>query len=476
MSNQLDRRFLKQVERVVGRENVHTDPESLKAYSYDASLEEGKPDAVVFVTSTDQVAGVVRAAYRWRVPYVARGSGTCLSGGPVPWKGGLVLEMSRMNRVLEIDPRDRSAWVEAGVFNLQLQQALKTYGFTFAPDPASQKVSTLGGNFAENAGGPHCLKYGVTSHHILAAEVVWPDGSVEWVDALSHGYDLLGLLIGSEGTLGVVTSLRVRIIPLPEGIKTMLAVFDSLLDAADAVSAIIAQGILPATLEMMDRTTIQVVEDSMAVGYPRDSEAVLVIEVDGPKAGLEEELQAIEAICRQHRVREIRVARDEREREALWAGRRGAYGAMTRIQPSTMVADGTVPRSKLPYVLKRVNEIAQKYGLIVGNLLHAGDGNLHPNIVFDARDPDQRRRAQMACAEILRVCVEAGGTISGEHGIGLEKREAMTLVFGPEEIRLMREIKRKFDPLELANPGKILPDLPGPGEQGERVAAPGSPA
>jgi len=458
LASRLEKAFLRELRRIVGKENVRTDPETLRVYGYDASLEKGMPDAVVFPANTEEVARVVQLASRYAVPYVPRGSGTCLSGGPVPHRGGLVLEFSRMNRVLEIDPRDRSAWVEAGVFNLQLQQALKPFGFTFAPDPASQKVSTLGGNVAENAGGPHCLKYGVTSHHVLAAEVVWPDGSIEWVDPSSHGYDLLGLLIGSEGTLGVVTSLRVKVIPLPERVETLLAIFDSLLDAANAVSGIIAAGILPATLEMMDRTTIQVVEDSMAVGYPRDSEAVLVIEVDGPSEGLTDEVEAIVRICRQHGVRDIRVARDARERDLLWAGRRGAYGAMTRIQPSTMVADGTVPRTQLPAVLRRVSEIAQKYELIVGNLLHAGDGNLHPNIVFDARDPDQTARARKACLEIMQACVEAGGTISGEHGIGLEKREAMRLVFGEEELRLMRQIKQELDPLGLANPGKVLPE------------------
>jgi len=454
----LPKQLLRRLRRIVGKQNVRTDPESLLVYGYDASLDRALPAAVVFPNCTEEVAAVVQAAGQARVPFVARGSGTCLSGGPVPIAGGIVIEFSRMNRVLEVDPRDRSALVEAGVYNLQLQQALKPYGFTYAPDPASQKVSTLGGNFAENAGGPHCLKYGVTSHHVLGAEVVWPDGRVEWVDPFSHGYDLLGLLIGSEGTLGIVTRLRVRILPLPEGVKTLLAVFDSLIDAADAVSGIIARGILPATLEMMDRTTIEVVEDSMAVGYPRDSEAVLVIEVDGPAAGLDDEVEAIREICRKHNVRELRLARDDKERDQLWAGRRGAYGAMTRIQPSTMVADGTVPRTQLPYVLKRVGEIARKYNLTVGNLLHAGDGNLHPNIVFDASDPDQKERALRASYEILEVCVEVGGTISGEHGIGLEKRQAMKLVFGEEELQLMQQLKRAFDPLGVSNPGKIFPD------------------
>ncbi|NOZ56064.1 MAG: FAD-binding protein [Calditrichaeota bacterium] len=455
----LDRKLEKQLRKIVGKRNVLTLPEQLTVYGYDASLDRGQPDAVVLVDSTEQVAQIVRLATASGVPYVARGSGTSLSGGPVPARGGLVLEMSRMARVEEIDPRDRSAVVQAGIFNLKIGEALKPYGFTYAPDPASQKVSTIGGNVAENAGGPHCLKYGVTSHHVLGVEVVWPDGTVEWLgqDGEEAGYDLLGLLIGSEGTLGVVTRVKVKIVPLPEAVKTMLAVFDSLTDAADAVSEIIGEGILPATLEMMDRTTIQVVEDSMAVGYPRDAEAVLVIEVDGPAAGIQVEADAVAEICKRHRARELRVARDDAERDRLWAGRRGAYGAMTRIQPSTMVADGTVPRTKLPYVLKRVAEIADKYGLTVGNLLHAGDGNLHPNIVFDASNPEEKERALKASFEILEVCVEVGGTISGEHGIGLEKRNAMRLLFNERELELMRQLKHVFDPQDLCNPDKIFP-------------------
>ena len=455
----LDRKFEKRLRRIVGGRNVLTLPEQLAVYGYDASLDRGEPDAVVLVESTEQVAEIVRLARESGVPYVARGSGTSLSGGPVPVRGGLVIEMARMNRVVEVDPRDRSAIVEAGIFNLKIAEVLKPYGFTYAPDPASQKVSSIGGNVAENAGGPHCLKYGVTSHHVLGVEVVWPDGSVEWLggDGEDAGYDLLGLLIGSEGTLGIVTRVKVKIIPLPEGVKAMLAIFDSLTEAADAVSDIIGEGILPATLEMMDRTTVQVVEDSMAVGYPRDAEAVLVIEVDGPAAGIEGEAQAVAEICKRHGVRELRVAKDDAERDRLWAGRRGAYGAMTRIQPSTMGADGTVPRTKLPDVLKRVGEIARKYGLTVGNLLHAGDGNLHPNIVFDATNPEEKERALKASFEILEVCVEVGGTISGEHGIGLEKREAMKLLFNDRELGLMKQLKRVFDPYDLCNPDKIFP-------------------
>ncbi len=333
-------------------------------------------------------------------------------------------------------------------------------GFFYAPDPASQKVSTIGGNVAENAGGPHCLKYGVTTNHVLGLEVVLADGRVCQLGAKAidtPGFDLVGALVGSEGTLAVFTKIIVRIMPLPQQVKTLLAVFDSLDGAADAVSDIIGRGIVPATLEMMDRLTIQAVEASLRVGYPTDAEAVLVIEVDGPAAGLDGQAREINALCMQHGAREVRVARDEQERQALWAGRRGAFGAMTRLRPSIMVADGTVPRAKLPEVLRKVGHIARKYRLQHANLLHAGDGNLHPNLMFDARDADERQRVIKASHEIMEACVAVGGTISGEHGIGLEKIAAMPLVFSHEDMRAMFALKQVFDPTFVLNPGKIFP-------------------
>lgn len=457
----LSSHVLKKLSKIVGRHNVLTNPVDLLLYEYDGSMDSMRPEAVVFVHSTAQVAQVLALAHQYRIPCVPRGSGTNLSGGSVPAKGGIVLELTRMNRILEIDTANERAVVEPGVYNLDLQNALAPFGYFYAPDPASQKVSTIGGNVAENAGGPHCLKYGVTSNHVLGFEVVLADGRVSHfggkaIDA--PGYDLVGALVGSEGTLCVFTKIIVRIMPMPQAVKTLLAIFDSLEAAADTVSDIIGRGILPATLEMMDQLTIQAVEASLGVGYPTDAEAVLVIEVDGPAAGLSAQAREIEELCALHGAREVRRARDDQERQALWSGRRGAFGAMTRVRPSIMVADGTVPRQKLPAVLREVARIARKYHLAHANLLHAGDGNLHPNLMFDARDPDERQRVIQASHEILEVCVAVGGTISGEHGIGLEKIAAMPLVFSDADMRAMFALKRVFDPYQLLNPVKIFPE------------------
>lgn len=453
--------ILKQLRKIVGKGNVLTDPLDLLLYEYDGSMDAMRPEAVVFAHSTAEVSDVLALAYRERIPCVPRGSGTNLSGGSVPAKGGIVLELTRMNRILEIDVANQRAVVEPGVYNLDLQNALSPLGYFYAPDPASQKVSTIGGNVAENAGGPHCLKYGVTTNHVLGLEVVFADGRVSQLGGKAldaPGYDLVGALVGSEGTLCVVTKVIVRIMPMPQEVKTLLAIFDSLDAAADAVSDIIGRRIVPATLEMMDKLTIQAVEASLAVGYPTDAEAVLVIEVDGPAAGLAAQAREIQAICIQHGAREVRRARNEQERQALWSGRRGAFGAMTRVRPSIMVADGTVPRAKLPLVLREVGRIARKYHLQHANLLHAGDGNLHPNLMFDARDPDERQRVIKASHEILEVCVAVGGTISGEHGIGLEKIGAMPLVFSDDDMRAMFGLKRVFDPNYVLNPGKVFPE------------------
>ncbi|MDZ7271751.1 MAG: FAD-binding protein [candidate division KSB1 bacterium] len=452
---------LKNLRKIVGKENVLTAEVDLLLYEYDGSMDAMRPDVVVFAHSTHEVSQVLALAHRHGIPCVPRGSGTNLSGGSVPARGGIVLELSRMNRILEIDTANQRAVVEPGVYNLDLQNALAPLGFFYAPDPASQKVSTIGGNVAENAGGPHCLKYGVTTNHVLGLEVVLADGRVCQLGGKAldvPGYDLVGTLVGSEGTLCVFTKIVVRIMPLPQQVKTLLAIFDSLDHAADAVSDIIGRGIVPATLEMMDRLTIQAVEASLAVGYPTDAEAVLVIEVDGPAAGLEAQAREVSLLCTRHGAREVRLARDEQERQALWAGRRGAFGAMTRVRPSIMVADGTVPREKLPAVLREVGRIARKYRLQHANLLHAGDGNLHPNLMFDARDPDERQRVIKASHEILEVCVAVGGTISGEHGIGLEKIAAMSLVFREEDMEAMFALKRVFDPRLVLNPGKIFPE------------------
>ena len=449
-----------ELRQVVGKANVLDSAVDLQLYQYDAYLEERRPDAVVFVHSTDEVAGVVRACSKYDVPFVPRGGGTNLSGGTIPFKGGVVLEMIRMNRILEVDRPNLRARVQPGLFNLELGTALAPLGYQYLPDPASQKAATLGGNVAENSGGPHCFKYGVTTNHVLGLTVVLPDGEVAKIGGKAldaPGYDLTGVFVGSEGTLGICTEVVVRVVRLAEGVKTMLAIYDSIEEGSQTVSAIVAAGMVPATLEMMDQLVIKAVEESIHCGLPLDCATVLIIEVDGLKDDLDAQVQAIVDLCKAHGAREVRVAKDEAERALLWAGRRGAFGAVARITPSYLVCDGTVPRTTLPKVLRKVAEVSKKYNLMIPNVFHAGDGNLHPLILFDWRDADQKARVMKAGMEILELCVEMGGTISGEHGVGLEKIDAMRLVFTEADIRSQVRVKQAFDPKNLANPGKMFP-------------------
>ncbi len=447
---------------IVGKDNVLSSETDLMLYGYDASLYKGKPECIVFPGSTEEVSRVVRFAHERGIPILPRGSGTNLSGGTVPTKGGLILHFSRMNKILEIDIENQRAVVEPGIFTLSLKNQLARYGYVYQPDPASEKVSTFGGNFGENSGGPHCLKYGVTTNHILGAEIVLNDGKVIQVGGKAldlPGYDLTGLLVGSEGTLGIATKLILRIMPKPEAVKTMLAIYNSLEDAGRTVSAIIAEGILPATLEILDRLTIKAVEESVHAGYPLDAEAVLLVELDGLKDGMERLSERIMEICRKNRVREVKAAKDEAERAQLWAGRKGAFGAISRLRPNYLVCDGTVPRTKLPEVLGKVVEVGKKHNLVIANVFHAGDGNLHPLILFDERNEDELRRVHQAGSEILRICADAGGTISGEHGIGTEKKKEMLFVFTPRDIAAMKKVKKAFDPQDILNPGKVLPEV-----------------
>jgi glycolate oxidase len=449
-----------ELRQIVGKANVLDSAVDLQLYQYDAYLEERRPDAVVFVQSTEEVAGVVRACNKYDVPFVPRGGGTNLSGGTIPFKGGIVLEMIRMNRILEVDRPNLRARVQPGLFNLELGTALAPLGYQYLPDPASQKAATLGGNVAENSGGPHCFKYGVTTNHVLGLTVVLPDGNVAKIGGKAldtPGYDLTGVFVGSEGTLGICTEVVVRIVRLAEGVKTLLAIYDSIEEGSETVSAIVAAGMVPATLEMMDQLVIKAVEESIHCGLPLDCATVLIIEVDGLKDDLDAQVQAIVDLCKAHGAREVRVAKDEAERAMLWAGRRGAFGAVARITPSYLVCDGTVPRTALPRVLRKVAEVSKKYNLMIPNVFHAGDGNLHPLILFDWRDADQKARVMKAGMEILELCVEMGGTISGEHGVGLEKIDAMRLVFTEADIRSQVRVKQAFDPKELANPGKMFP-------------------
>jgi glycolate oxidase len=453
--------LITRLKEIIDPDYVLSSEMDLALYGYDASLERGRPDAVVIPDSTEEVSKVVSLAHREGIPIVARGSGTNLSGGTIPTKGGIVIHFSKMNRILEVDIPNRCVTVEPGVITLDLQNQVLKQGFIYAPDPASQKVSTLGGNVGENSGGPHCLKYGVTTNHVLGLEAVLDDGTVIRTGGKARdcpGYDLTGLLIGSEGTLCIVTKMILRLLRAPEAVKTMLAIYDTIEDASNTVSAIIAEGIVPATLEMMDNVVMIAVEESVRAGYPLDAAAVLIIELDGMSDGMERQTRKIFEICKRHNVRDIQEAKDDAERARLWAGRKGAFGAVTRLKPSYMVCDGTVPRTKLPEVLRKVLETGKKNDVLIGNVFHAGDGNLHPLILFDERNKDELERVHKVTSEILKICADAGGTISGEHGIGIEKLKEMTFVFTESDLEAMRRVKRAFDPENILNPGKVIPE------------------
>jgi len=456
----LPKAFLKQLQRIVGPAHVSVGRADAQVYAYDGSLAVGAPDAIVFPASPSETAAIVRAAAEAGVPCTARGFGTNLSGGSVAARGGLVICFSRMNRILAIQPERRTAVVQPGLTNLELQNALAPLGFYYAPDPASQKVATLGGNVAENSGGPHCLKYGVTTNHVLGIEVVLPSGDSLRVGGPAldpPGYDLRGVLVGSEGTFGLVTEITVRILPRGESVAMLLAIYDDIADAARTVSGIIAAGIVPATLEMMDARVMRAVEESIPCGYPMDAAAVLIIEVEGPAAGLRPQAESIQQICMANRCRTVREARDAAERDRLWAGRRGAFGAIARIAPNFLVADCTVPRTRLPEALERVAAIARTHNLIHANVFHAGDGNLHPLLFFDSRNAEEVRRVHEAGHEIVVACVGLGGTITGEHGVGMEKIDAMRLIFTEADLAFQRTLRDAFDPSGIFNPGKVIP-------------------
>jgi glycolate oxidase subunit GlcD len=434
----------------------------LLTYEVDGlTLVRGDALAVVFPRTTEAVQAVVRACNEVSVPFVARGAGTGLSGGATPIEGGVIIECSRMDRILEIDATNRTAVVQPGVINAHLSVAVAPLGLYYAPDPSSQSACTIGGNIAENSGGPHTLKYGTTSPHVLAIEVVLP--SAERVvlgrrDGHAQGYDLRGVFVGSEGTLGIATAATVRLVPVAETVCTLLAPFRELVPACRAVSGIIASGVVPAALELLDDRTIEAVEASVyAAGYPRDARAVLLVELDGFEAAVAAEREQVERICRGEGALELRVARDDAERAALWRGRKGAFGAMGRLAPDLYVHDAVVPRTRLPEVVARLNRAAEARGIRLSNILHAGDGNLHPNISFDRRDSDELERVRQLGEEILRICVEEGGVLSGEHGIGIEKRDYMGLLFGEADLDAMRRVHDAFDPRDRCNPGKLIP-------------------
>ena len=445
---------------VVGEDYVIHAPEDLIVFEYDGSVDRALPLSVVLPTSTEEVSGVVRVSRRHEIPIVARGAGTGLSGGAIAERGGVVIALTRMKKIINVDIENRLAVVEPGVVNLDITHEVSKYGLYFAPDPSSQKVCTIGGNVAENSGGPHCLAYGVTTNHVLGMEVVLADGSVQWLGGKTRecpGYDLRGVVIGSEGTLAIATKIVVRLMKEPEAVRTLLAVYKTLEQASSAVSGIIAEGIIPAALEMMDQLCIEAAEPAVHAGYPEGAGAVLLVEVDGLREAVEEEAVEIDQVCRRYDPLEIRTATDSDERERLWAGRKGVLGALGRLAPNYYLVDGTIPRTRLMEVLTRINEISQEIELPIANLLHAGDGNLHPSVLFDERKSGETERALDAGGRILKLCVDSGGVLSGEHGIGMEKQEYMPLMFTDDDMDAMARLLPAFGSEGTLNPGKIFP-------------------
>ena len=463
MSRPLPASLERSLAEVVGRDHVITDPDRLLVYESDGlTAYREAPRAVVLPDTTEEVAAVVRLLHQERIPIVPRGAGTGLSGGALPHPDAVVVGTARMSRILSIDPVDRLARVQPGVINARLTEATRPHGLYYAPDPSSQSTCTLGGNVAENSGGPHCLKYGVTTRYVVGLTVVLPDGEVvelggagrEAVDVL----DLVGLFVGSEGCFGIATEIEVRLLPLAESVRTLLGIFDTMEAAGEAVTAIIGSGLVPAAVEIVDAPTIQAVEASVfAAGYPVDAGAALVIEFDGTEAGLDDEADRAERCCMEAGARYVQRATEEEHRLKLWKGRKKAFGAMGRIAPDLLVQDATVPRTRLPAVLAGISEIGERYGLKIANVFHAGDGNLHPNILFDRQDADELERVEAASKAIMTLCVDAGGTITGEHGVGVDKRRYMPLVHDDTELAMLEAVKGCFDPDGRFNPGKVLP-------------------
>ncbi len=448
------------ISALLGPQGYLDRPEDLALYEYDGSVEKARPDLVVLPRSTEDVSGVVKIAREFGVPVVGRGAGTGLSGGAIPRQGGIIVAFARMNRILEIDLANERAVVEAGVVNLDVTLAVQGEKYFFAPDPSSQKACTVGGNVAENAGGPHTLAYGVTTNHVLGLEVVLADGSVMWTggkEADLPGYDLTGLLTGSEGTMALITKAVVRLMRQPEAVKTALAIYDTAEDAGRTVAEITARAITPVAVEMLDGVMLRMVEEATHAGYPLDAAAVLLVELEGLREMVEEQLEQVREACLASRAREFRVARSAEERELLWKGRKNAFGAIGRVSPSYYVQDGVVPRTKIAATLSFIAQVSREHGLTISNIFHAGDGNMHPIILFDARRPGDLEKARAAGRRILEYCIDAGGSITGEHGVGMEKNELMAKQFSLASLDMIRRFKTLFDPGCGLNPGKILP-------------------
>lgn len=456
-----------QLRQIVGVANVLASPDDLLVYECDGFvIEKNSPDLVVFPETAEQIAEIVRACNQAEVPFLPRGAGTSLAGGCLPVGGGVMIVLTRMRRILDINLRDRYAVVQPGVVNVWLTQALKGSGFHYAPDPSSQGACTLGGNVATNSGGPHTLKYGVTVNHVLGVEVVLADGQIVQLGGPAEpaaGLDLVGAMVGSEGTLGIVTKIWVRLTRDPEGYRTLVGVFDSVEDATSSISSIIGAGIIPAALEMMDQGILVAVEEAFQFGFPLDAKAVLLIEVDGLNAGLDGQRDRIVELLQQNGVREVRLAKDDKERLKLWKCRKQAFGAIGRLSPSYCTQDGVVPRTRLPHIVRRIEEIGQKHQLKIVNVLHAGDGNIHPILLFDERDADQLRRVLLASNEILQECLDCGGSVTGEHGIGVEKISFMNKMFSPSDLAAMNRLRVAFNPTNRLSPDKMLPTAGGCG-------------
>ena len=467
----MDSLFLSALERVVGTEGMVSDQAELITYESDGLVSHrSRPGVAVLPRTANQVQAIVRLCHRSDVPFVARGQGTGLSGGALPHPQGVLIVMTRMNRILDIDLANQRITVEPGVMNLEVTRQVSPAGYYYAPDPSSQVICSIGGNVAENSGGAHCLKYGFTVHHVLGVEVVLPDGEIAHFggDALdSPGLDLLGVLVGSEGTLAVVTKVTLGLLRRPESVRTLLAAFDSTDAAGNAVSDIIAAGIIPAAIEMMDRTTIRAAEAAVHPGFP-DAEAVLIVELDGPQAEVETLFEQIEAVCDRNKGWGVQVARDDDQRGRIWMGRKAAFAAMGRVTPSYYVQDGVIPRSTLPEVLRRIRKLEQDSGLTIGNVFHAGDGNLHPLVCYDDAVDGQAELAERVASEILSYCLDVGGSLTGEHGIGADKACHMPKMFSADDLATMQFVRVAFDPSGLCNPEKLFPtprlcgEVPGP--------------
>ena len=461
--------LVRRFEDALGPGGVIKEPEQLRVYECDGLT--GRrvvPSLVVLPETTEQAQAAVRLCDEAGLPFVARGAGTGLSGGALPVAEGIVISLARMDKLLSVDLERGRIVVQPGVANLDVSRAVEAAGFFYAPDPSSQQVCTIGGNVAENSGGAHCLKYGFTVNHVLAATVVLPDGDAVRLALGDPGPDLLGLFVGSEGTLGIATEVTLRLTRRPEAVRTLLAGFPSMDAAGGAVSDTIAAGIMPAAIEMMDRLTIEAAESAVHAGYPAGAGAVLIVELDGVTAQVEDDLAAVEEICRRNEAFDLHIAADEAERAAVWRGRKSAFAAMGRISPDYYVQDGVVPRTRLPEVLRRIEALSQQHGLRVGNVFHAGDGNLHPLVLYDGAVEGQAQRAEELASAILEACLDAGGSLTGEHGVGTDKACAMPLMFGEADLEAMKRVRSAFDPRGLSNPGKIFPtprlcgEVPGP--------------